>query len=182
MVVTAGAGVNDVFSTNGGTASFVISKASTGATLGRLSYKTDGATVGWDLRTNGTTNPKLELLQQASTSALDYVTTGSITASLPNVLDVEYNNSASTNAPTMNIAGTSQTFTTSTSYVGTVSSDSGQNLVIGNSVATGGTNGFAGNIAEIILFSPTTALSSVQLEALRRNQANYYNIANPVVH
>jgi len=160
----------------------VISRAASGATLGRIAYKTDGSTVGWELRTNGTTNPKLELLQQASGSALDYATTGTIGAALPNVLDVEYQNRSSANVPAMAISGTTQTFSTSTAYTGTVSSDSSQNLVIGNTVATGGTNAFAGNIAEIILFSPTTALNSVQLEALRRNQANYYNIATPVIH
>jgi hypothetical protein len=182
LVVTAAIGVNDIFATAGGSVSVVISRAATGATLGRIAYKTDGSTVGWELRTNGTTNPKLELLQQASVSALDYATTGTIGAALPNVLDVEYTNTSSANAPAMAISGTTQTFSTSTAYTGTVSSDSAQNLIIGNNAATGGTNAFSGNIAEIILFSPTNALNAIQLEALRRNQANYYNISTPVIH
>ncbi len=181
-VVTAATKVNDTFANLGGTISIVFSKASTGATLGRLLYKSDGSTVGIDLRTVGTGTTTLELIQQASGSAGDWKTTTTMGSSLPAVIDIEYSNALSTNTPTMNIAGTASALTTNTAYTGSVSSDSGQNLIIGNNVATGGTNSFAGNIAEVVLYSPVAALSVVQLEGLRRNQAAYFNITNPVIH
>ena len=182
FVLAAGTGPNDIFTNAGGACGFVVSRAATGATDGYLADKSNSSTLGWALRTNGTTNPKIEFLQQASSSALDYITTTGISASLPAVVDVEYQNTSSANAPQVRINGAASTFSTSTSYSGTVSSDSGQNLVIGNNAATGGTNAYAGGIFEVVCFSGTTALNAVQLEAWGRAESGHYGFTTPTVN
>jgi hypothetical protein len=180
LVQTSATGVDNIFTNTGGACGFVVSRTSTAAALSNLMYKSDGATVGWNLRL--ASGSKLELLQQASTSALDYVVTPAIPANLISIIDAEYTNPASTNVPQVRIQGSAVAFGTTTSYVGTVGSDAGQNLIIGNNVASSGTHAYPGGIFEWLCMSPTTALNSTQLPVWSRYAAWYYNVKTPVVH
>jgi hypothetical protein len=175
--VASAAGVDGIFTNAGGSCAFVVSRLGTGTTGAFLAYKT-----GWQIDTNGTTNPKIEFQQAASTSALDYITSSSILASQLNVVDVEYYSASSGNAPQVRIQGTASTFSTSTSYVGTPTSDAGSALIIGNNAASGGTHSYPGGILEMDCFSGTTALNGVQLEALGRAFASSFSITTPVIH
>jgi hypothetical protein len=182
LVIAAATSINDIFSGSGGTMSVVFSKGTSGATNGRIASKTDGSTVGWSFQTVGTGTTFPELIQQASGSAGTWESSTSLGSSLPAVVDFEYTNASIANLPNIFVAGLQVAFSTSTQPTGTIGSDAAQNLILGNLVGTGGTNAFTGNIAEWSFFSPTTALTVVQLEALRRNQAAFYGITFPVVH
>jgi hypothetical protein len=178
LVQTSGTGVDNIYSNNGGSCGFVIEKAATGATGSFLMYKT-----AWDISTSGTSSPSVVFDQQASTTPGQWITTPHISASLMSVIDVDnYVNTVSTNAPSIRLQGTVAALGTSTAYTGTVTSDVGSPLIIGNNAASSGTHAFAGGIYEWICFSPTTALNSSQLPAWSRYAAWWYGITNPVVH
>jgi hypothetical protein len=177
IVVASTTGVDNIFANAGGTCAFLVSRAASGTTGAFLAYKT-----GWQIDTNGTTNPKIEFQQQASGSALDYITSTSISANQLNVVDVEYYSASSANVPQVRIQGTASTFSTSTAYTGTANTDNGNALIIGNNAATGGTHSYPGGILEMDCFSGTTVLNGVQLEALGRAFVGHYNFTTPVVH
>ena len=160
------------------------------ATQGRIALKEDSGTLGWELRSSaaGAASP-IEFIQEAATTNLDYVSTNSsgnrFVSAQPFVLDLEYDNTSCANAPVVNLNGTAVTFATSTACSASAGADtSASNLIIGNSVASAGTNAFSGNIAEFAFFAPSAAggLNVNQLEGLRRNAAWAYNMgAAPTV-
>jgi hypothetical protein len=171
LVVTQAATINNVWAA-GGYATMVVNQTAP-VNPDRLIYKSNGSSLGWDFRQSAVTSVQLELVQDASTSNALFTDATSET-NAPHVIDIQYNNSASTNVPIISVDGTARTLGTSTAYVGTAGTDAAQNLIIGNNAATGGTRSYKGNIPEIIIWA--TEPSALQLEAVRRNEAAYYGV------
>lgn len=170
----ATAAINDLWA-SGGYASIVTSVLTSANAADRIMYKSNGAIspgVGWDWRMN--------FVGTSQTFVIGSGTTGGQWATpalgpVPMVADLQYSDSSLSNVPVIGVQGTPQTITTTTQPVGTIPSDSGQPLLIGNNAATSGSRGFPGDIAEIIVWKTTP--SAAQIEAVRRNQAEHYQIS-----
>lgn len=185
ITIASGTGPNNIFGNAGGACGFVVSRAATGVTGAGLASKYTAGTGGWQVVTSGTTNPDLAFNVGASSTNGSWTSSTTIPASQLSVVDVEYYNASDANVPTMRIAGTAVSFGSSTTPVGTIGSDAGTSLIIGNTASTGGTHAWAGGVLEWVCFAGTTALNGVQLEAWGRNAASHYGINGtngPVVH
>lgn len=110
-------------------------------------------------------------------------TTGSWTATnstaAAHVVDMEFNASGTSPStpPSLAIDGTAQTITTVQAPVGTYTSDSENDLVIGNSLANGSSRGFPGCVGEIEFWTYGGPPNAALLDAVRKNIGAYYGIS-----
>jgi hypothetical protein len=171
MSAAAAAPINDLFAT-GGYVSLVANQTGNANVADRLLYKGNGGTVGFDLRSTfvGT---GISFTQNASGGQSTW-TTASV--GLQRVMDVQYSSASLSNVPVLGFNGQPQTLTQTLTASGTISSDAAFPLLLGNNATTGGTRGFPGYIAEVVAWKTTP--TAAQLEAVRRNQAAYYGVAN----
>lgn len=170
-----GSTIGNVF-TGGGWVGAVGNETGNTTVADRIAWK-GGSGNGWDFLFAASAAGAVELLQGASTSggtwAYNAVGNGN------NVYEAYYSNSSLSNVPTLKANGTNAVNNTTTQPVGTITSDSAQTLIIGNSAATGGNRGFPGYMAEVVITGggqPDTG----QAESIRRNQAVYYGLSGSV--
>jgi hypothetical protein len=86
------------------------------------------------------------------------------------IFDILYNNASASNVPALGIDGSQVTYQSSTQPSGAISDTN--SLVIGNTPAGG--FGWPGDVCEVFL--TRQALSATQIDAIRRNQANFYGL------
>lgn len=176
LTIVPQASVNDIFATGGYMTAAVLQ--SNNALANRLFAKLDGSGAsnpgnGIDFRVNPSAANPITVDYGASTS--NGVWTTSATLSLAaHVYDMQYSAALNANVPVVGVDGANLALG-ATQPVGTMSSDSAQNFILGNNALTAGTRGFIGNICEIMFWK--TAPTAAQLEAIRRNEAAYYKIA-----
>jgi hypothetical protein len=173
MSAPASASINNMFAT-GGYVSLVTSQPSVTSATDRIlkKFTTGSPGNGWELRLNAG-GRSMVFTQGADTSNGVWSTTGALASQL--VTDVQYSVASLANVPTVGANGTN-VVTSSTQPVGTISTDGATSYILGNISATGGANGYPGSIAEVVLWKTTP--TPVQVEAIRRNQAAYYGVAN----
>lgn len=169
MTATAAASINDIFAA-GGYISTVVNVTANATAADRLLFKSNGGTTGFDIRNNtgGTSYTFVD-------GTGNWATTPG--QGFGNFLyDWQYNASSLSNVPAVGVNGNALSLGSSTQPSVTPPSDSGQNLILGNNAATGGSRGYPGYISEVVAWKITP--SAAQLEAVRRNQAAYYGIAS----
>jgi hypothetical protein len=175
MSCAASASINDMFAA-GGYVSLVTSQPANTTATDRILKKFSGGApgIGWELRFNSG-GRSMTFTQGYGTSNGIWVTSGSLQPQL--ILDVQYSapTLANANVPVVGAVGTN-IVTSPTQPTGTYASDVSFPLILGNTAATGGASGFPGSIAEVIMWKVTP--TATQVEAVRRNQAVYYGVAN----
>ncbi len=173
MTATAAASINDLWAA-GGSLAIVTNQTGAANAADRALYKSSGATpgVGWEYRCGfvGTSR----IFTEGATTTNGLWTTSALQA-VPHIEDIQYSSASLANNALVASDGTALTVTTTAVPVGTVTTDASRDLLLGNSAATGGTRGFPGYIAEVVLWKATP--TAAQLEAIRRNQAAYYGVA-----
>jgi len=169
LVCGASSTVNNLFASGG----YALATAyqNSNSQQNRLAYKWSG-TAGWEWRASGFgLSPYMSFIQYATTAGeWDYLT--AITPA-SHVYDIAYGAASLANVPTVGIDGNAVSLS-STLPTGTVLTDSGASLILGNN-ATVGTRGFIGTISEFVAWKTTP--TPTQREALRRNEGNYYGVA-----
>ena len=173
LTCTAAATINNVFA-SGGFAVAAVNQPSVASASDRILNK---GQWNWLVLSGGTGQ---RLLYQFSTTAGDFNL--SVSAAGSKIIDLLYNYASVSNVPIFTNNGTTSAATVSVAPVGTANTDAAANLIIGNASVTGGTTGYPGSIAEIIVFStqPANIATSPQLEAIRRNMGTYYGLAGTV--
>jgi hypothetical protein len=168
----AQAPINDIWQSSGYMSMVAFA---TGGSSGadRMWSKSNLGTVGVELR--GATNSYAPTLAAFNSSTTGTWISPAALVAQAEVIDVKFNSTSTANVPTIGVNGVAQTLT-ATQPGATPTTDAGQNLIIGNSVATGGTRGFAGSIPEVVFWKSATP-DAPTIEALRRNQAAYYGVA-----
>jgi hypothetical protein len=175
--MTAGpsAAVNDIFAT-AGYISVVTAQTGNANQADRILYKSNGGTVGWEYHCGfiGTSrvfnqNTLVSVGSQIGTWTTVSLGTGGF------VEDAEYSAASLANVPSLNVNGTNKN-TAATQPIGTITSDSAWPLLLGNNAATGGSRGFPGYIAEVLIWKTTP--TATELESIRRNQAVFYGVAS----
>lgn len=173
MTATHASTIDDLWAA-GGYAALVTNQTGNANAADRVLYKSNASTIGWDYRC-GFVGTSRVLGPGASTTAGVFTSAALLAAA--HIEDVQYSNTSTANVPTIGSDGTALTVTTTTAPVGTITtSDAAINLLLGNNAATAGTRGFPGYIAEVVLWKITP--TSLQIEAIRRNQAAYYGVAS----
>ncbi len=176
LVVTSSATIDDIFAA-GGYINMAYSRVGSGQ-LDRLLYKASAAWpatgVGWEWRNATPFNGHLAFIQLASTTDGDWETADGIGFLHGRLYEIQYNSSSVTNVPTIGVDGTAATLSTSDQPVGTISTDAGTNMIVGNNAAL--TRGADGAFAEILIYKSIP--NAQRLEAIRRNQAIYYGMGN----
>jgi hypothetical protein len=176
MQANPSASINDIWATGGYVSTVVIQ--SSNALPNRLLAKISGSGsanpgVGWDIRTNPSSANPFTFNLGATTSNGVWTTSASLT-NAAHVYDFQYSAASLSNNPTIEVDGLGVPVA-ATAPAGTISSDSGQTLFLGNNQLTAGTRGFIGSISEVVMWKTTP--TAAQLEAIRRNQAAYYGVA-----
>ena len=171
LAVTANSAINGLFSTNG-FASAVATRAAAITNSMRLISKVAGGT-GWELSgaySLGFGFPQFTI--DASSTNGAWISSTLMPSSNGHIFDVAYNYSTLSNLPTIGIDGGALSYQSSTQPSGAIADTN--NLFIGNGAAGG--FGWPGDICEVVLARQT--LSPVQIDAIRRNQAVFYNLSN----
>ena len=171
LVVTANTATSGLFATNG-FASTVATRTAAITNSMRLISTIAGGT-GWELSGSyslGFGYPQFTV--DASSANGAWVSSNLMPSSAGHIFDVAYNYSTLSNLPSVGIDGNAQTFQSSIQPSGAIADTN--NLIIGNSAAGG--FGWPGDICEVVLARQT--LSPVQIDAIRRNQAVFYNLSN----
>lgn len=177
MTATHASTIDDMWAA-GGYLSAVSLLATVTPNAARILFKTNGGTpgVGWELRHNNG-GSSMTFLEGATTTNGTWATASlGVIANTALVTDVQYSSASLANTVTFGVLGSVPAAGAIVQPVGTVSSDAAINLLLGNNAATAGTRGYPGSIAETILWKTTP--TAFQLEAIRRNQANYYGVAS----
>lgn len=165
LSVTQSASINGVFGT-GGYMTAVIDSTGTPSQPDRIVDK-----AAWTAQYIQTGQTTTEWIRQASTTVGTWTAPSLSTGA--HLYDVRYNEASLSNVPVIGYDGVSQTLG-ATQPVGTPTTDNG-NMIVGNNATTGGTRGFPGYIAELILWKTTPSTNT--LDAIRRNQAAYYGLS-----
>ncbi|MDE3176677.1 MAG: hypothetical protein KGM15_11305 [Pseudomonadota bacterium] len=171
LTVTSNSAMNGLFATSG-FASAVTSRTAAISNSMRLMSKVAGGT-GWELSGSyalGYGFPQFTM--DASGTVGAWVSSTLMPTSGGHIFDVAYNYASLSNLPALGVDGGAQSYQSSTQPSGAIVD--ANNLIIGNSAAGG--FGWPGDICEVIL--ARQALSPVQIDAIRRNQAAFYNLNN----
>jgi hypothetical protein len=167
--VIANSSINGLFA-GGGFVSVVSNKTASITNAMRLISRVSGG-AGWEISGSyalGFGYPQFTM--DASITDGEWVSSSLMPSSGGHIFDVAYNYASLSNIPAFGIDGIAQSFQSSTQPSGSISDTN--NLVIGN-LASGGF-GWPGDICEVVL--ARQSLSSEQIEAIRRNQAVFYNL------
>lgn len=167
--VSANNSINNFFSA-GGFVSAVSNRTANITNSMRLLSKVSSGS-GWEISgsyTLGYGYPQFTI----DASSVNGAWVGSVSMPLTgaHIFDIIYSNSSPSNVPSLGVDGSLQTFQSSVQPAGTINDIN--NLVIGN-VSSGG-YGWPGDICEVILARQN--MNATQVEAIRRNQAIFYNI------
>lgn len=172
LTVTSASTIDNLFAA-GGYASAVVTKLIPINGADRIVYKSDTAgspTIGWQWRIPALASG-LSLQQFTDTTAGNWQSGATVT-NAGHIYELSYSSASLANVPTMSIDSVAVTLTISTQPVGTIASDTGQDMIIGNSNLSN--RAYNGNIAELILWK--TIPSAARIDAIRRNQAVYYGL------
>ncbi len=181
LVVASSATIDDIWSL-GGYVNIFYSRVG-GPLLDRLLYKASAvfpATgTGWEFSNDRSFHGGLSLVQLAGTTDGQWEIGGQ--SFEPQIYELQYDSSDLANVPTFSSNGVDKPLVTTVQPTGTIGSDAGTNLIIGNNALLN--RGADGAMAEILIYkSQPTALpttyktipNSLRREAIRRNQAIYY--------
>lgn len=169
LVVTSNSAMNGLFATNG-FASVVATRTAAISNSMRLVSKVAGGT-GWEVSGSyslGFGFPQFTVDATGSNGA--WVSSNLMPSSGGHIFDVAYSYASLSNVPKMGIDGSALSYQSLSQPVGTINDTN--NLIIGNVAA--GAFGWPGDICEIVLVRQ--GLSPVQIDAIRRNQAVFYNL------
>ncbi len=121
------------------------------------------AGTGWEVQYKSDSNQRLELVQDFSGSAAQWSTpANSLSSGVWTYIAVVYDRTSASNAPIMYINGKSQTITTIVAPSGTASSDSSNQITIGNRAAADRT--FDGTIDEVKVYPFALTADEIKLD------------------
>lgn len=171
LTVTTNSSINGLFG-SGGFVSAVSNKTAAITNAMRLLSKVSGSS-GWEISgaySLGFGYPQFTMDATGTNGA--WVSSSLMPSTGGHIFDVAYNSALLANVPTLGVDGAAASFQSSTQPSGAISDTN--SLTIGNTSAGG--FGWPGDICEVVL--ARQALSSTQIEAIRRNQAAFYGISS----
>ncbi len=186
LVVASSATIDNIWA-EGGYVNIFYSRVG-GPLLDRLLYKASAvfpATgTGWEFSNDRSFHGGLSLVQLADTTDGQWEIGGQ--SFNPQLYELQYNSSSLANVPTMSSNGVEKPLVTTVQPTGTIGSDAGTNLIIGNNALLN--RGADGAMAEILIYKNSTAVAlsyitipnAARREAIRRNQAIYYGKGNVI--
>ena len=170
LTVGANSSINGLFAA-GGFASVVSTRTATITNAMRLLSKVSGST-GWEISgayALGYGYPQFTL--DASGVSGAWVSSSAMPSSGGHIFDLAYSYASQSNVPTIGVDGASASLQSSTQPTGAIGDSN--NLIIGNS--SSGSFGWPGDICEVVL--ARQSLSPAQMDAIRRNQAVFYQLS-----